>query len=244
MMLHEVQQWWCILLGWSEIWWCWSLHFFGQCSTYWSISTCICSTSGRWIGCWWKWWERCLHPPEKRHVRDTSKCHLFVAFDNDTILNLGRSTFDMACQLSQPGNWLDIHPHTLYTCLKKPKKPDSLTMWERNADRLVSRRPKSNRRLKPGAIPVLVVTALGFKNDLGNKCEGSKEIASILLLFYKMALLLHGDTQMLTLTFDKLLRIVFVAVLLELQWYCRRNMCRTRIYLTLDPVAVGLAGQI
>lgn len=59
-----------------------------------------------------------------------------------------------------------------------------------------------------------------------------------------MALLLHGDTQMLTLTFDKLLRIVFVAVLLELQWYCRRNMCRTRIYLTLDPVAVGLAGQI
>ena len=83
---------------------------------------------------------------------------------------------------------------------------ERLTLW------CLSTSFDKNRRLKPGAIPVLVVTALGFKNDLGNKCEGSKEIASILLLFYKMALLLHGDTQMLTLTFDKLQRIVFVAV--------------------------------
>lgn len=101
---------------------------------------------------------------------------------------------------------------------------------------MVSRRPKSNRRLKPGAIPVLVVTALGLKNDLGNKCEGSKEIASILLLFYKMALLLHGDTQMLTLTFDKLLRIVFV-------WGFFWNFSGTVEDLCV-ALAVGLTGQI
>lgn len=83
-MLHEVQQWSCILLGWSEIWWCWSLHFFGQCSTYWSISTCICSTSGRWIGCLVEMMRKMPpSPPKKRHVRDTSKCHLFLAYDNN-----------------------------------------------------------------------------------------------------------------------------------------------------------------